>query len=417
MPRSLLTAVVGLLAVPATGSAIYLLLLAAASCFHRPPRARINPRHRLAVLVPAHNEAEMIARCVQALMRQGYPNALFRVVVIADNCDDETGPLAARAGAEVLVRNEPGRRGKGQALAWGIDRILADIPAPDAVVVVDADSITESHFLAELEARLAAGYQAVQADDLVLPQPGSLRSVLEATALLLRNRVRFAGRAVLGLPAMLCGNGMLLSRQVLVTHPWNAFTVTEDSEYSVALRVAGIRIAFAQNARVLAAATSGERGAYTQGLRWEAGRFQMLRRWFVPLLRAILLKRRGGLFELLIDLAVLPLALVSLLTLVGATVSLALAVSHVIAFWGAVPWAIALISLPLYVMLGLFGARAPGSFYRALLLAPLFMTRKLKIYGRLLARRDAGTWVRTERPIESRDSHSPGQPWAGKGFP
>jgi 1,2-diacylglycerol 3-beta-glucosyltransferase len=402
-PTAALTVVVGLAALPAVGSALYLLLLAVASCFHRPSPARNNPRHFLAVLVPAHNEAEMITRCVQSLTRQGYPKDLFRVVVIADNCDDETAQLAAVAGAEVLVRDEPDLRGKGQALRWGIDRILAGNPPLDALVVVDADSITESHFLAELEARLASGYQVVQADDLVLPKPGSLRSVLEATALLLRNRVRFAGRAVIGLPATLCGNGMLLSREVLTQHPWNAFGVTEDGEYSVALRVAGIRIAFAQNARVLAAATSGDRGAYTQGLRWEAGRFQMMRRWFWPLLRAMVVDHRFGLLELFYDLAVLPLGLASVLSVLGTAISLVLLRAHAIAPWGVVPWAVALISLPLYVVLGLSGAHAPTSFYRALLLAPLFMVRKLRIYARLIGGHDAGAWVRTERPAETRD--------------
>src|SRR5207253_616399 len=78
----------------------------------------------------------------------------------------------------------------------------------------------------------------------------------------------------------------------LENHPWDAFTVTEDSEYSVTVRRAGVGIAFAQNARVLAASTSGGRGAYSQGLRWEAGRFQMLRRWWRPLLRTTIAERR-----------------------------------------------------------------------------------------------------------------------------
>jgi cellulose synthase/poly-beta-1,6-N-acetylglucosamine synthase-like glycosyltransferase len=395
------TTIVALAAIPSVATTLYLLTLAVASCFHRPSPARNIPRHHLAVLVPAHNEAEMIARCVQSLTRQGYPKELFQVVVIADNCTDATAEVAARAGAQVLVRREPELRGKGHALRWGIAHILAGNPAVDALVVVDADSIAESHFLGELEARLASGFQVVQADDLVLPEPGSLRSVLEATALLLRNRVRFAGRAVLGLPAMLCGNGMLLSRAVLAAHPWNAFTVTEDGEYSVGLRVAGVRIAYAQNARVLAAATSGGRGSYTQGLRWEAGRFQMMRRWFGPLLRAMVGGRRLGLIELFYDLAVLPLGLVTIVTLLGTGVSLALFFAHLVMFWGVLPWAIALISLPLYVVVGLRGAHAPGSFYRALLVAPAFMVRKLRIWSRLVGGREAGAWVRTERPAES----------------
>ena len=73
-----------------------------------------------------------------------------------------------------------------------------------------------------------------------------------------------------------------------------------------------------------------------------------------------------------------------------------------IAFLAVVPWVVALVSLPLYIVLGLTGAHAPASFYRALLLAPVFLARKLRIYARLLGGHD-GAWVRTERPAESRD--------------
>ena len=399
-----LTVIVALVGVPVMLSALYLLVLAVASGFYRPSPARKVPHHRLLVLVPAHNEAEMISRCVGSLLSQGYPRELFRVVVIADNCTDATAALAERAGAEVMRRDEPGARGKGQALRWAIDRILAESAAPDALVMVDADSIAESHLLAELEARLASGHEVVQADDLVLPERGSLRSVLEATALLLRNRVRFAGRGVLGLPATLCGNGMLLSRRVLEAHPWNAFTVAEDGEYAIGLRLAGVRTAFAQNARVLAAATRGGRGALTQGLRWESGRFQNMRRWCLPVMRAILFERRIDLLDLLLDLAVLPLGLLSGAAITGTVISVVLLATHMVAPWAVVPWILALVFLPVYVVAGLRGAHAPGAFYRALLLAPLFMVRKLGIYSRLLSGHGPGGWVRTDRPSDSSDS-------------
>jgi glycosyltransferase involved in cell wall biosynthesis len=347
----------------------------------------------------------MISRCVRSFAAQGYPADLFRLVVIADNCDDETSTLAASAGAEVMVRDEPGSRGKGQAIRWAMDRILVAPSAPDAIVVVDADAMVECHFLAELEAALQSGSQVVQADDLVLPASKSLRSVLEAAALLLRNRVRFAGRAVLGLPASLCGNGMLISRTVLEKHPWNAFTGTEDAEYAIGLRLARVRTAFAQNARVLAAPTGGEIGAYTQGLRWEAGRFILVRRWIWPILRAVLFDRRFDLLDLLVDLAVMPLGLLSAAAVLGTVGAVALLGVQAISTWAVVPWICATIALPTYVVLGLRGARAPSSFYRALLLAPLFMIRKLRIYAGLL-HGSGDRWTRTQRPAEARPARS-----------
>ena len=44
-------------------------------------------------------EQQLIARCVGSLLDQTYPRDLYRVVVIADNCSDETAARAAAAGA------------------------------------------------------------------------------------------------------------------------------------------------------------------------------------------------------------------------------------------------------------------------------------------------------------------------------
>src|SRR5205814_5727398 len=137
-----------------------------ASAFHRPKKADKTPRSRLAVLVPAHNEAELIDRCVASLQKQRYPSHLFRIVVVADNCTDDTAEIARFAGAEVLVRHQPTARGKGQALAWAIGHVFSDPKVPDAIVVVDADSVADADFLRRLEVEFAAGHESVQGNDL-----------------------------------------------------------------------------------------------------------------------------------------------------------------------------------------------------------------------------------------------------------
>ncbi|HEY0410351.1 MAG TPA: glycosyltransferase, partial [Candidatus Dormibacteraeota bacterium] len=86
---------------------LYLLTLSVAALFHRPAPPGSAPRHRLLVLVPAHDEAALIGRCLRSLAAQRYPADLLRVVVIADNCTDDTAALASTAGAEVLVRHDP----------------------------------------------------------------------------------------------------------------------------------------------------------------------------------------------------------------------------------------------------------------------------------------------------------------------
>ncbi|MCI4064526.1 glycosyltransferase family 2 protein [Micromonospora sp. R77] len=116
-------------------------------------RGVARPPGQLIVLVPAHNEAQGITETVTALLRQTYrPD---RVVVVADNCRDDTAELAARAGAEIFTTN-----GNRHKKAGALNQVLADLLprlAPDDfVMVVDADSVLDPDFLNHAVARLSA---------------------------------------------------------------------------------------------------------------------------------------------------------------------------------------------------------------------------------------------------------------------
>src|SRR5262249_30280311 len=147
-----------------------------------------DPRTRVVVLVPAHDEELGIERCIHSLLGQSYPHELYDIVVVADNCTDDTAGAARRAGVDVLVRTAPTERGKGHALRWGIERVLSRTPAPDAVVIVDADSDAESDFLMVLVRVFERGAEAVQGESLLSPE-GSPQAALRAAAFLLVNRV------------------------------------------------------------------------------------------------------------------------------------------------------------------------------------------------------------------------------------
>src|SRR5262249_30418872 len=163
---------------PLAAAGVYLLALALASFRAVPPAAKTDVQARLAVLVPAHDEEALIGRCLASLSDQTYPRWAYRVVVIADNCSDRTSQFATAAGAEVMERHDARALGKGPALRWAMDRLLAGDNPPDGIVVVDADSIAERDLLAGLAAALAAGADAAQAEYLVLSSDASVRSRL-----------------------------------------------------------------------------------------------------------------------------------------------------------------------------------------------------------------------------------------------
>jgi 1,2-diacylglycerol 3-beta-glucosyltransferase len=408
---SLIGILVALCGVPTAACCLYLLVLAVAGAGYHAPIARLRPRSRLMVIVPAHNEVGMIGECVRSLRAQRYPQELYQVVVVADNCSDATAAVAEAAGAEILVRHVSDLRGKGHALRWAIERVLGTPTPPDAVVVVDADSVADPDFLRELEAVFVEGHRVVQADDVLRTEPGRPGALLEAAALLLRNRVRFMGRGRFGLPASLCGNGMLLATTVLSAHPWHAFSVTEDAEYALSLLTAGVPTTFAPRARVIAAPTEGGHGAYTQSLRWDGGRLALTRAWMLPLLLSGLRRRDPRTLSMVLDLAVPPLGVLVLTTVAGTSVSVALWLASVTAGWTVAPWLLAMVALPAYLVVGLASCRVPAATYLAFLLAPVFLARKVRVYAHLLFGLEGQSWIRTQRPADARsgqgDSDTP----------
>jgi exopolysaccharide biosynthesis WecB/TagA/CpsF family protein len=388
------------LAVPAVAAAGYLLLLALASLRRTaaPPAPGVPPR--LVALVPAHDEEQLIERCVASLRAQAYPADRFRIVVVADNCGDGTARLAAAAGAEVLERRDDAALGKGHALRWAMDRLLAAPGAPDGVVVVDADSVADRDLMRHLGAALAAGADVAQAEYLVLADGASTRGRLVAAAFLLFHRVRLGGRAALGLPASLVGNGMLFSRRLLERVPWSAFTGVEDLEYTLDLRLAGFRPRFVGAARVEGPVPHGYRGMRGQRLRWEGGRWHVVRGRLWPLL-AHALRRDAGVLDAAVDLAVPPLGLLAMATAAGGLLAAGAVGLGLAAPWAAAPWLAAALALGAFVVVGLLSAGAPAEIWLALLESPRFLAWKLFTYLRIAAGFDARRWERSERPAPS----------------
>jgi exopolysaccharide biosynthesis WecB/TagA/CpsF family protein len=394
----------------AAAAAVYLVVLAVACRFHDPTSDESSHADLgVVVLVPAHDEADYIERCLRTLRDQDYPSGCYEVVVIADNCTDQTAAIAASCGVSVMEREEPDAPGKGRALRWAIDLLFATRADIDAVAVVDADSVADRHLISGLVSRLASGADAVQGEYLALPDGGGARSELRSASMLLFHRVRFGGRAALGLPCHLVGNGMAFSRRLLEEHPWDAYTSAEDLEWSADLRLAGVRPQFAADARLRAPIAKGGAAARTQRIRWEGGRLHVIRTRVPRLLRAM---RHGewSLFDAVMELLVPPLGVLAVASVAGCVVAGALHLVGVIPGWAVVPWLAACAGVVLFVVAGLWAGRAPASTYRALAAAPLLVLSDTRNRLRLLRGTQAGEWHRTERPGDQR---TPDRPFIG----
>ncbi len=384
---------------------LYLAALAVAARAPQHELSAVQPptSPRLQVLVPAHNESTVIGRCLDSLAAQDCAGDRFEVVVVADNCTDNTAELARSHGATVLERHDLSARGKGQALRWAMDRLLIDRPEIDAFVVVDADSVTDPGMLSALARAHAAGASVAQADYEALVEGDDPRSQLRAAAFLLFHRVRFSGKARLGLPCSLVGNGMLFSREVCLQVPWTAFSEVEDLEYGLQLRLAGVEPVFVPDAHLVAPVATSGPAAEVQRTRWEGGRARIVRRYLPRLVRETLIGGRTDLWDAAADLAVPPLGLLAAGIVAGGSASSVLALTGQVQPRALIPWAAAGAALVAHVVVGLRAADAPPHMRRALAGAPRLILSEMAVRARTLAGGESDRWVRTPRRAEPRE--------------
>ncbi len=346
----------------------------------------------IAVLVPAHDEEAVVSAAVEALTAQRYPARRREVVVIADNCTDATAAVAAAAGATVWERYEPALRGKGQALAWALERLWAQRPMVDAVAVVDADCIASPNLCVEIDRTLRGGARAMQARYVVSNPDASPTAALRWAGFGLMHVVRPRGKRRLGLSCGLFGTGMALRADLLHDRPWTAFSVTEDAEYHLRLVAGGDAVVFAERAAVASSMPTTVAGARAQQLRWETGNVRLVRR-SVGLLVQGVLARDAVRIGAALDRLVPPQSALLTCTALAGGGGLVLR-SRSIATCAALTAG----GQAIYVVGGLASLRAPASVWLSLASAPRLVAGKLAQGGRIGVGRGAGEWVRTARP-------------------
>jgi len=364
---------------------IELLMLTLASLFHRNDPISAAHRLRLAVIIPAHNEQLNIVRCVESIAasRQGLDS---EIVVVADNCNDDTAQCARSAGARVLERQDEQRRGKGYALDFAFQTLLPE--GFDGFLIVDADSIVQDNFLPVMASLFAQGADGVQCRYTPLNVEASLRTRLMNVSLMAFNALRPRGRSALGLSAGILGNGFGLSAETLRAVPYTASSVVEDLEYHILLTQAGRRVRFTDRTWVKADMPTGGKGTQTQRARWEGGRFRMIATHVPGLLKHVLAGERL-LIEPMLDLLLLPLSYHVLLLVL--TVALPVGVARV---YGTFALALVLIHTLTAIRVGGGGPRDLA----ALVIAPFYVVWKLTVL-RLIGRSagQGASWVRTHR--------------------
>jgi cellulose synthase/poly-beta-1,6-N-acetylglucosamine synthase-like glycosyltransferase len=355
-------------------------------------------RRRVAVLVPAHDEALGIEVSLRSMLAQLGPRD--RLLVVADNCSDNTASVARAAGAEVVERFDAHLRGKGYALDFGV-RHLEKAP-PEVVVVVDADCELGPRSLELLATACANVNRPIQALYLMhAPPQAGLKTRIAAFAWVVKNQVRPLGYGRLGLPCQLMGTGMAFPWATIQSAPLASGHIVEDMQLGLDLARSGRPPLFCQDALVTSFFPSDARGIADQRSRWEEGHVGVIIRHGLPALWHALLTRNRDLAAMVLDLCVPPLTMLVMLLVAQAIVT-----GVLFAVDGAsYPFALALLSLALMSLaVGMAWARFGRRIVslRELTGIPLYILSKLPLYSRFL-RSGKREWVRTRRDEPPRE--------------
>ena len=267
--------------------------------------------HKTAVLIPAHNEGAGILPTIRDVQAQLGPND--RVLVVADNCTDDTAAVVQAAGVEVTVRADLARRGKGFALEFGV-RHLGHNP-PDVVVIMDADCRLGENALRRMSDSAMASGRPVQSLYLMLaPENAPSGKGVNLFAWRVRNWIRPLGLKLFGLPTQLFGTGMAFPFSLLVDRDLGNSRLAEDCALGIALASAGYPPLFVSEARVRSHFPSSQVGSESQRQRWEKGHLENIIDLVPGALVGSLRRRSVGLAALAVDMAVPPLSLLVLVT-------------------------------------------------------------------------------------------------------
>ena len=215
------------LGLPGLAAAAHLGVLAAASLWYRQRSGQAGERLRFLVLIPAHNEAVVIGRCLEAIRADARAGDVL--LVVADRCTDATAEIARQFGALVLERGPEEKPGRAAARQAGLEH--ARSLEWDAVVMLDADSVIEPGFFDACQQALAAGADAVQARS-ESRRGHSLAAEASLAAFALQGITIPRGRDRLGLSVRLRGTGMAIRRSLALAHEFRA-PASEDLAFTL----------------------------------------------------------------------------------------------------------------------------------------------------------------------------------------
>ncbi len=235
-------------------------------------RSMREPRqHTFLVLYPAYNEDRVIINSVHTFLGQYYPYKGFHVAVISDHMQPETNELLAQLPI-TLLQPVFEKSSKAKAMQYALQQIQGEY---DYVVILDADNVVESDFLARLNDVCNKGYNAIQCHRCAKNSNNNI-AVLDGVSEEINNTLFRKAHNRIGLSSALIGSGMCFRFKWFKENVYKLSTAGEDRELEALLLRQKIHIHYEPDIHVYDEKVSNKDNFQKQRLRWMTAQIQSL---------------------------------------------------------------------------------------------------------------------------------------------
>ncbi|WP_371363602.1 hypothetical protein SRRS_44800 [Sporomusa rhizae] len=251
------------------------------------PAVELTEYPMVTVLIPAHNEAMVIGRTVDAMARLIYPKDRLEIIVVNDCSTDRTGKILAEkcqkySQLKVVTLAPPlGAKGKSNALNNGLAASKGEY-----IVVYDADNTPERRAVLYL-------VHAILQDEKLGAVVGKFRTRNKEASLLTRfinvETLSFqwllqAGRCHFFGLTTIPGTNFIIRRSLLDSMGgWNINALTEDTELTIRIYDSGYRIFWLPHAVTWEQEPETLRVWLKQRTRWAQGNMWIIGQYILKL--------------------------------------------------------------------------------------------------------------------------------------
>ncbi len=258
-----------------------------------PPPKKCN---NFVLLMCAHNEDSVIRNSLEQMMKTNYPHKHLRIVVVCDNCEDNTFQEACKVAKlypgiiVVLERKNKELRGKPYAVKFGLEWINHNLPNYDALSIADADNVYDRDFFDVMNYKINNGSEIIQGYLGVKNPYDSFVSASGMYTYCVLARFFFAARQNLGMSTTLGGTGFVITKKAIDELKWDMKSLVEDFEFSTKAVIHGKKIDFAYDAITYDEKPTELQASIRQRSRWQKGHWNVAFRMTPRLIAAMIFR-------------------------------------------------------------------------------------------------------------------------------